>query len=102
MRHFSIESELKRFIKCGKKLVRLSYVSLIIVFMPQRADLTPQFEHQFSQDFIVVLALPELRELWKALEQANDLTSNKNSSKMSLITTSAIKLLILTLYGELR
>lgn len=43
-----------------------------------------------------VLALPELRELWKALEQANDLTPNNSISKMSLVTTSAIKLLLLT------
>ncbi|WP_019217207.1 tyrosine-type recombinase/integrase [Legionella tunisiensis] len=43
-----------------------------------------------------VLALPELRELWKALEQANDLTPTNSISKMSLVTTSAIKLLLLT------
>lgn len=43
------------------------------------------------------LALPELRKLWMALDQASDLLDNDNSvPKMSVITTSAIKLLILT------
>lgn len=43
------------------------------------------------------LSLQELRELWKALDQANDLSEKSSStSKMSLITTNAIKLLILT------
>lgn len=43
------------------------------------------------------LTLLELRELWRALEQANDLSDEDNGlSKMSVITTSAIKLLILT------
>lgn len=44
-----------------------------------------------------VLTLLELRELWRALDQANDLsTENDGISKMSVITTSAIKILILT------
>jgi hypothetical protein len=43
------------------------------------------------------LSLQELRELWKALDQANDLSEkNSGTSKMSLITTNAIKMLILT------
>lgn len=43
------------------------------------------------------LSLQELRELWKALDQANDLSEKSSSaSKMSLITINAIKLLILT------
>lgn len=44
-----------------------------------------------------VLSLGELRELWKALDQANDLSDTDTSIiRMSVITTSAIKLLILT------
>lgn len=44
-----------------------------------------------------VLSLQELRELWRALDKANDFENkNNNISKMSLITTNAIKLLILT------
>jgi integrase len=44
-----------------------------------------------------VLTLLELRELWGVLDQANDLSDEGNGiSKMSVITTSAIKLLILT------
>lgn len=43
------------------------------------------------------LSLQELRELWKALDQANDLSEKSSSaSKMSVIITNAIKLLILT------
>lgn len=43
------------------------------------------------------LSLIELRELWGALDQASDLTAkDSNTSKMSVITTSAIKLLLLT------
>jgi integrase len=43
-----------------------------------------------------VLSLLELREVWKVLEQANDLSDDSGISRMSVITTSAIKLLILT------
>ena len=44
-----------------------------------------------------VLSLAELRQLWQTLEQAsNGMTADKGGSGMSVITTSAIKLLILT------
>ncbi len=44
-----------------------------------------------------VLTIVELRQLWKALDQAsNGMSSNKGISAMSVIITSAIKLLILT------
>lgn len=44
-----------------------------------------------------VLSLTELRQLWKALDQASNGTKmDQNISAMSVITTSAIKLLILT------
>jgi len=44
-----------------------------------------------------VLLLPELRKLWQALDQASGTNqSNIQISAMSIVTTSAIKLLILT------
>ena len=44
-----------------------------------------------------VLSLPELRRLWQALDQSSDTTqSDGQISAMSIVTTSAIKLLILT------
>lgn len=44
-----------------------------------------------------VLLLPELRRLWLALDQASNATqSNEQISSMSIVTSSAIKLLILT------
>ncbi len=44
-----------------------------------------------------VLLLPELRMLWLALDQASETTqSTGQNSAMSIVTTSAIKLLILT------
>jgi len=44
-----------------------------------------------------VLSLTELRQLWQALDQAsNGMKTNQSISSMSVITTSAIKLLILT------
>jgi len=44
-----------------------------------------------------VLSLTELRELWQALDQASSgIKTDQNISAMSVITTSAIKLLILT------
>lgn len=44
-----------------------------------------------------VLSLIELHRLWQALDQASDITqSGEQISAMSIITTSAIKLLILT------
>ena len=44
-----------------------------------------------------VLSLPELRRVWYALDQASDTTqSDRQISAMSIVTTSAIKLLILT------
>ena len=44
-----------------------------------------------------VLSLPELRRLWLALDQASStIQSNEQISAMSIVTTSAIKLLILT------
>lgn len=44
-----------------------------------------------------VLSLPELRKLWLALDQSSNATqSNEQISSMSIVTSSAIKLLILT------
>lgn len=44
-----------------------------------------------------VLSLPELRRLWMALDQASGATQpSDHTSAMSIVTTSAIKLLILT------
>lgn len=44
-----------------------------------------------------VLSLPELRRVWQALDQSSDTTqSDGQISAMSIVTTSAIKLLILT------
>ena len=44
-----------------------------------------------------VLSLPELRRVWRALDQSSNTTqSDGQISAMSIVTTSAIKLLILT------
>ncbi len=44
-----------------------------------------------------VLSLPELRRVWQALDQSSDTTqSDGQISAMSIVTTNAIKLLILT------
>lgn len=43
-----------------------------------------------------VLDLVELRQLWKALDDANISEKSENTSNMSIITTSAIRLLLLT------